>query len=681
MGQKRNRKEVRGVLGKRVFDHLVLSVLLLAATMAPAQAVEGADLTEMTLESLMEVRVIGASRYEQKLSEAPSYVSIVTRDDIRRFGYRNLTDVLRSIPGVFTSYDRNYNYAGVRGLGPPGDYNTRILLVVDGHRINNNVYDEALIGNQFPVDIDLVERVEFVRGPASSLYGSNAFFGILNVITRRGGNVEGAELSASAASYQTYQGRATYGRAFSRGPELLLSGTLSDSKGQDLYFPFYDDGDPANNNGVAVNADGEKFRNAFAKVAWGDFTLEGVAGYRKKNVPTGAYQTTFNDNRYYTVDSTYYLDLKYEREFSGGLDLTARLFLDYYRYYGDYPYDPVMNRDYANGNWWGAEIQAKKKAWDRHIFTGGVEYRGNYRQDQGNHDVDPYFAYLSDTRTSNQWSAYLQGEFRILPSLILNAGVRYDDYETFGGNWSPRVGLIWAPWEKTAAKLLYGNAFRAPNIYELYYQDGFSQKPNPALEPETIDTYEAVLEQFVELFGIQWKGTAAGYIYKIKNLITEQTDPTDPAFTLFRNSDTIDAYGVELELDGRIASGLGGRASYSRQKSEIQGTEGPLVNSPRSTAKLTLFLPVWGKKISLNPEVQYYSDRKTAPGRATPSVGGYTVVNLTLFTQELLRGLELSATAYNLLDKRYADPTGAALAEDTIQQDGFNFRVKATYHF
>jgi len=363
------------------------------------------------------------------------------------------------------------------------------------------------------------------------------------------------------------------------------------------------------------------------------------------------------------------------------VDVTARLFWDYYHYYGDFMFDPVLNKDDAKGKWWGAEIQAKKKAWDRHVFTGGVEYRGNTRQDQDNYDVDPSFVYLDDQRTSYVWSAFLQGEFRILSNLILNAGLRYDDYQEFGGSWSPRVGLIWAPWEKTTAKLLYGTAFRAPNAYELYYQDGFSQKSNPALDPETIDTYEAVLEQFAELGGIQWKGTAAGYAYKIKNLITEQVDPTDPAFVIFQNSDTIDAYGVELELDGRIGSGLGGRASYSWQKSEVQGTEGALVNSPRSTAKLALFLPVWQKKVSLNPEVQYYSSRKTTPGRATEAAGGYTVVNLTLLTQELLKGLELSATVYNLLDKNYADPAGEALTQDVIEQDGLNFRVKATYRF
>ncbi|MBE0603558.1 MAG: TonB-dependent receptor plug domain-containing protein, partial [Deltaproteobacteria bacterium] len=159
----------------------LLFLLLAALAAAPANAAGAADLTEMSLESLMDVTISGASRYEQKSSEAPTYASVVTAEDIRRNGYRTLADLLRTVPDVFVTNDRNYSYVGIRGFQPPGDYNTRVLLRVDGHRMNNAVYDQAMIGNEFPIDIDLVERVEIVRGPSSSLYGSNAFFGVINV--------------------------------------------------------------------------------------------------------------------------------------------------------------------------------------------------------------------------------------------------------------------------------------------------------------------------------------------------------------------------------------------------------------------------------------------------------------------------------------------------------------------
>src|SRR3990170_1261941 len=99
--------------------------------------------------------VYGASKYEQKVTEAPSSVSIVTSAEIKKYGYRTLADILRSIRGFFVTFDRNYSYVGVRGFNRPGDYNTRILLLIDGHRVNDNVYDGALIGTEFILEVDL----------------------------------------------------------------------------------------------------------------------------------------------------------------------------------------------------------------------------------------------------------------------------------------------------------------------------------------------------------------------------------------------------------------------------------------------------------------------------------------------------------------------------------------------
>ena len=140
-----------------------------------------------------------------RLSEAPSSVSVVTAETIKLFGYRTLADLLRAQRGFFVSDDRNYSYAGVRGFGRSGDYNTRLLVLVDGHRINDNTYDSVTIGNDFIIDLDLVERVEIIRGPASSLYGNNAFFGVVNLITRHGKGLSGLELAAEAGRLRNLQ--------------------------------------------------------------------------------------------------------------------------------------------------------------------------------------------------------------------------------------------------------------------------------------------------------------------------------------------------------------------------------------------------------------------------------------------------------------------------------------------
>jgi outer membrane receptor for ferrienterochelin and colicins len=195
------------------------------------------DLSNLSLEELMKIEigtVYGASKFEQKVTEAPSSVSIVTADDIRKFGYRTLADILRSVRSFNISYARDYSYAGVRGFGRPGDYNSRILVLIDGHRTNENIYDGAYLGREFMLDIDLINRIEVIRGPGSSLYGNNAFFAVINIITKRGSDLKGPEVSAEAGSFQTYKGRGSYGNQFQSGMDVIVSGTGFSSKGDNL---------------------------------------------------------------------------------------------------------------------------------------------------------------------------------------------------------------------------------------------------------------------------------------------------------------------------------------------------------------------------------------------------------------------------------------------------------------
>ena len=136
------------------------------------------NLSDLAIEDLMEVRVekvFGAAKRLQPATEAPSSVSIITADDIARYGYRSLADILRSVRGLYVTYDRNYSYLGARGFARPGDYNTKVLLLVDGHRMNDDVYDQAAIGPELGLDPATFERVEIIRGPVSALYGTSAF--------------------------------------------------------------------------------------------------------------------------------------------------------------------------------------------------------------------------------------------------------------------------------------------------------------------------------------------------------------------------------------------------------------------------------------------------------------------------------------------------------------------------
>lgn len=629
--------------------------------------------------------VVGASKYEQKVTEAPSSVSIVTSAEIKKYGYRTLADILRRLRGFYVTDDRNYSYVGVRGFNRPGDYNTRVLLLVDGHRINDALYEQAYIGTDFILDVDLIDRVEVIRGPSSSLYGSSAFFAVVNVITRRARNLDGLEISGEAASFDTTRWRASYGNRFGGGLEAVLSGTHYESKGQNLFFPEFDD--PATNNGVAEKKDGDRFKSLFSNVSFGDFNLQAAYSTREKGIPTGSYGTAFNDPRTRTTDERYYADLKYERVIDARTSFMGRIFYDWYRYDGDYAYrddtvNPVppffyLNRDGGKAEWAGGEFKLSRRMRDRHRLTVGAEYRYALHLDQFNFNPDPFTQALDDKRRDDNWGIYFQDEVVLAKTLVLNAGARHDRYGRFGGTFNPRVALIYNPSGNWFLKFLYGRAFRAPNAYELYYSDGgVTQKSNPGLRPEVIRTYEIVFENYT---ADHYRVVAAGYFYRIDNLVSQQEDPAD-GLTVFRNAGEVRAKGIEFALERKWGSGLEGRVNYALQKTRTSDTGTDLSNSPRHLAKLNLLVPLAGEKLSAGMEVRYMSKRSPTPPHTTPA-GAVTVANVTLFSARLVKGLAVSGSVYNLFDKEYGDPAAVEHPEALIPQDGRNYRLKFTYKY
>src|SRR5438876_2060990 len=396
--------------------------------------------------------VFGASKYEQKPSEAPASVSVVTADEIQKYGYRTLSDILRSVRGIFTTYDRNYSYAGVRGFDRPGDYDTRILLLLDGHRLNDDVYDQAMIGTEAPIDVEVIDHVEIIRGPSSSLYGTDAFFAVVNVVTKSGRQMQGGEVAVEGSSYSTGRGRYAYGKKLDTGREILLSGTFYDSGGQRLFFPEFDS--PATDNGFADRADDDRYGRLFGKLSVGDLTLEAGASSREKGIPTASFGTVFDDPSSRTVDSRGFLDLRYDRTVSDATRLITSVSYDAYRYNGDYLYTTGLAKDYGYGQWWTAEGRAISTLGERQKLIYGAEFRYNAQQDQGYYQVSPYASYLKDRRHSTIGALYVQDEIRLRPKVILNLGVRHDRYDNFGGTTNPRLAFIAGLGQASTLKLL-----------------------------------------------------------------------------------------------------------------------------------------------------------------------------------------------------------------------------------
>ncbi|MBI5386740.1 MAG: TonB-dependent receptor [Verrucomicrobia bacterium] len=668
----------------------------------PLQMIRGEEpepaldrLKKLSLAELLEVKVAtvyGASKHEQKTTEAPSSVSIVTQDDIKKHGHRTLADILNSLRGFYVTYDRGYSYMGVRGFNRPGDFGGRVLLMVDGHRLNDAGADTAPSGTDFPLDVDLIDRVEVIRGPGSSLYGNNAFFAVVNVITRRGRDFDGAELSGSYGSFDTWTGRASYGQRFTNGLEFLVSGTLYDSLGQDrLSFPEF----------VAENLDGSWARQVFASISYKDFSLQGGFSRRQKDWPTAAYYTIPNSQapRLFTRDERAYADLTFQRECGDEWLVAARGYCDHFQFDGYYPYDydadplttPTVNRDLGISTSAGLDVSVNKTLWDSHQLTAGGEWRHDFELGGGNWDVDPPATYAALSRSADNLGLYAQDEWRIRKNLIVNAGVRYDHYSGFGCTVNPRAAVIYSPWEPSSFKFLYGQAFRAPNVYELYYES-LGTRANPGLQPETIRSYELVWEQ---RFGPHWRTSVSAFWNDVDGLINQDVDPgadlvsPDDDRLFFNNVGSAVARGIELEVEGKLPGRWRGLASYTFADTQDGTSRQRLNNSPQHLAKLNLSVPLWREKIFASLELQAMSRRETVTGNTSAP---YAIANFTLFSRELVKGLELSASLYNLLDQRYTHPvsvdfgyigpiSGNPVVLDTVRQDGRSFRVKLTYRF
>jgi iron complex outermembrane receptor protein len=653
---------------------LGLLVLSFGFDRCAAQAQSDQDLMSLNVEDLAHVKVYSASRHDEQVRDAPASVSVITAEEIQRYGWRTLGEVLGSLRGFFTSYDRNYTYLGVRGFLRPGDYNSRILLLIDGHRLNDNVYGSAEIGTEFPLDLDLIDHIEVVRGPGSSLFGTNAVFGVVNIITRRPTSQSTVEASGDLRSFLSRGGRITAQATRGRWSGLL-SGTLYESAGPSrLFFPEF--AAPATNGGFADNLDGDRYAQIFSDLQYGNLRIEGLYSSRRKIIPTAAYETNFDDPGTRTIDSDMYVDVDYNHSLSAKTNLNVRAFYDHYSYNGTYAYgganpaDRYLNFDSAVSDWSGVDVTLDRYMGPHH-FTVGADYEYSIRVDQRSY-YSGQPPVLDDHRTPWQVATYGEAKFKLGHDFTLHGGARFDYFNAYGGALSPRAALVYSPNARTALKYIYSRAFRAPNAYESYYQDGLTlERPLHPLQKENIQSHELVFERDLK----PWIGiTLDGYYNNLDHLIDWVTDPAN-GMTHAVNVGQDRGRGLEFELHAKRASGLEVRASYALADAYDQINLERLDNSPLHQAKFNAMLPV-SRHGFLGLESLYTSAQESYQETRIPP---WFLTNLTLSSKPLWGGWEFSASCYNAFDRRWSTPMQLNAPEAAIQQDGRTYRFKISY--
>ena len=434
---------------------------------------------------------------------------------------------------------------------------------------------------------------------------------------------------------------------------------------RDCTFPAFDT--PATNDGVADDLDRERIGDVYGRLTTGNFAFTAAFGRRLKDIPTASFGTIFNEQaeRERTTDRHVAVTGEYNRTFSG-TRLAVDVGFDRSDYAGVYPfaseneaYRVLLNQDASQGIRWNAGIRLSRALPGRQTLTAGGIFYDNVRQNQWYWYSDPAFQSGDLFHSSRQGGAYIQDEIHVRPWLLLNGGVRYDQYENFGRA-TPRGAVIVSPRSSTSFKYLYGEAFRAPNAYELYY---YGTTPVD-LQPEFVRTHEVVWEQYV---GEWLRTSASAYHYAVSQLITFHAIDSDTFQGQFGfvNDGVIHANGLELEAEVRTKRGLQAVTSYVQQDTKQAGADTPLTNSPRHMVKVRVAVP-FGPRAFASAEWQFTGERSTLAG---DTVGAASVVYLAA-GWPITSDLALTGSVGNLFDQRYADPGSDEHLPDSNRAEG-----------
>ena len=648
--------------------------------------------------------LVTATKRPTSLRKAPVIATIITADEIRNMGARNLLDVLKMVPGLGVSINE-YGTMMIEVRGIRTSLSEKILVMIDGHSLNRNMNGSSVLYNMAgSLPVENIRQVEVVRGPGSALYGNSAFVATINVITRNAEEINGLEVKAGGGSFGTYKANMVGGTAI--GDKLTLSGSLDHYKSNGAKLTVEADtlaGTPFSQAPGTPDL-GNRRTDAFIKVGYGDLSFRGHYFTKKEGMYIGLASALNDGDRPENVN--YWSELAYDLHIAEGLSTNLKLHYDYWDQTGQ---DKIFPNGFAGSFPAGmiGEPLVKTRSvgfeqqfdWDpskdNHLVAGvsfetlnqfDVKQRANF-----NPADFSYIGSVQDVANWNRnvtrqiWAGYLQDEWQVMERVNLTAGVRYDHYSDFGDTVNPRVGLVWSFLDSADLKLLYGQAFRAPNFVELYDANNPVVVGDDHLKPEKIKTYEA---------GLAWRlnrlfAANLNYFYStVDDLIAWDTSVKPvPRFANIGNSTT---QGVEVGVNGAISTELTWKAAYTWQDPRDSATDKrlPYVPSQRASGSVNYALT---KYLNLHTDILWTGARPRAAGDTRPEMPHYATVDLAVTLKNFFRALEIQATIHNILNEQYYDldtstaasnlaGTGPKVSGD-FPREGISGLVTASYRF
>ncbi|AUX27687.1 hypothetical protein SOCEGT47_082850 [Sorangium cellulosum] len=611
---------------------------------------------DISLRQLEEVEA--ASRSTEAVEDAPGSVTIIPGSELRAMGYPTVAEALRGVRGLYTTYDGVYTFAGVRGINLPGDFGNRMLTLLNGHSMNDSWVNLSYFDYLARTDLEDVERIEIVRGPGSVLYGTGAFSGVVNIVTKGRPTSSSVGFGVGTADNSLIRGRASFQLPLGRDSGVWMSVGAARSLGRDYYFGDYvghpttsdaepEAGEPEDPNryiydGHSRNNDKFTVGTLQGRLWLKSFSAQWYLNSRSKTVPNGVAGTRLDVDKTTYRDTRGFVELSLAPRFGDKLATLTRASVNLYNFRDrlwlnpDYILMPhlyqAFDQEDFNDIWVLAEQRVEFSPIPQLKVTAGAEAQVHFMAAQRGEEMHCHSdgscegrVYLPLPENDEEGDEIDEHPYHILAAYALvdilpsdkiriSAGSRFDYYSTLKEKTvvpSPRLALIVKPYEQGNLKVTGGRAFRAPSIQELFYgyaaplDDGTYlpiYNPSPDLEPEQVWSGEI---EFTHRLSSTVSVLGAGYVNHLSDLIFQQGSQTFEDPTHYDNTTVpILVVGGEAELRREWRQGWMASVSYSYAKAQYleKGDANALrqvPNSPEHMGSIRGAMPLFGKALGL----------------------------------------------------------------------------------
>lgn len=573
----------------RLFEIVFCLSILFFAFVFTAQAEEAAELEKM---------VVTATMTEREIENAPGSIEVITSQEIEEMDAQTAADALEMATDLIIECETGRTKTpSIRGAG-----GKHTLVLIDGRRLSAG-YKNFVDIDQIPVNI--IDRIEVVRGPTSALYGSDAIGGVVNIITKKPPRelAMGATMQYGTSRYGEGEepvGNAYVGSSLERFG-FFLAGGYRHKHGWNRDGVVPDDGDDVELGSIngRFSFDLNENHGLLAGFEYSDMETEGLRFFQKLDR-----ERTSEDKRH-----GYFLE--YDGKPSTFSNLMLRVYhSEHENEIGFSPYTKVTGEEDAKHKLNQAETRFTGAFFDGHILTAGCEYREESREDAAGRDDD-----------LDNLGLYLQDEYQALDPLSIILSLRFDEHSESGSEWTPRASLIYDILDNLRFKASYGKGFNAPSISELFvtsYRKRGKQvnEPNPDLDPERSDSYEAAIEGEYKKF---W-GRITVFRNEVKNLIeavyygSTGSGKTKVDYYRYQNIDEATMEGLELECGMDLPWGFSFSGNMSRLNTEDKETGKDLEGEPDYKAYLKLGYDYPEFRLRANIRMNYMGERYYADG-------------------------------------------------------------------